>query len=194
MTGTIEDGFQLSDDADPWRSEALPSEEDFREITEAAALLEQAKGVLIFRYSIGACTAFRLMERWATEAGVGIETVAHTLVHEICQGDRTQPSDPRFVRWLEDRLRCEFPGEQYTVPKELPPVRVAVDQNDCSLDGVVEAAREASRRCVPLEITVDPMSLRGVLRPQIVQRLNLAVELARAVAPGIEVRLPEDDR
>lgn len=198
MTGTIEDGFHLSG-ADPWRSdplrpEALPTDDELSAITEAAALLEQAKGVLIFRYSIGACTAFSLIEQWAEQAGVTINRVAHALVYDICQGDRTEPSDPRFVRWLEDQLRCEFPGEPYAVPEELPPVRVAVDQTDSSLDGVVEAAREASRRCVPLEITADAQSLRGILRPQIVQRMNLAVELARAVAPSVEVRLPDDDR
>lgn len=199
MTGTIEDGFQLSG-ADPWRSDplrpdALPTDDDLSAITEAAALLEQAKGVLIFRYSIGACTAFSLIERWAEQAGVSINRVSRALVYDICQGDRTEPSDPRFVRWLEDQLRCEFPGEAYAVPKELPPpVTVAVDQTDSSLDGVVEAAREASRRSAPLEITADPQSLRGILRPQIVQRMNLAVELARAVAPSVEVRLPEDDR
>lgn len=198
MTGTIEDGFHLSG-ADPWRSdplrpEALPTDDELSAITEAAALLEQAKGVLIFRYSIGACTAFSLIEQWAEDAGVTINRVAHALVYDICQGDRTEPSDPRFVRWLEDQLRCEFPGAPYAAPKKLPPVTVAVDQTDSSLDGVVEAAREASRRSAPLEITADPQSLRGILRPQIVQRMNLAVELARAVAPSVEVRLPEDER
>lgn len=202
MTGTIEDGFHLRS-ADPWRSNplragALPTDDDLSAITEAAALLEQAKGVLIFRYSIGACAAFSLIEQWAEQAGVTINRVAHALVYDICQGARAEPSDPRFVRWLEDQLRCQFPGEPYAVPRELPPVpppvTVAVDQTDSSLDGVVEAAREASRRCVPLEITADPQSLRGILRPQIVQRMNLAVELARAVAPSVEVRLPEDDR
>jgi hypothetical protein len=189
MTGTIEDGFHLSEDA-----AALGPDVELREITAVTALVEQAKGVLIFRYSIGARTAFRLIQRWAEEAGVCIETVARSLVHVICQGDHTEASDPRFVRWLEDRLRSGFPGEPRAVPKAQPPVKVAVDQNDCSLDAVVEAAREASRRRVPLEITADPLSLRGIMRPQIVQRMNLAVELARAVAPGLEVRLPEDDR
>jgi len=197
MTGTIEDGYHVSDDADPLRSDPLGSgplgsmrSEELREIDEAAALLEQAKGVLIFRYSIGACTAYRLMERWAADASVDPETVAHALVHEICQGDRSEPSDPKFVRWLEDRLRHEFPGEPYEVPAELPPVTVAVDQSDSSLDAVVEAAREASRRCVPLEVTAAPESLQGVQQDQVQQRVDLAVELARAVAPGLEVRRP----
>ncbi len=106
MTGKIDDAFDLTKSADPSRADQA-----FQEITEAAALLEQAKGVLIFRYSIDAWTAFRLIEGWATEAGVGMETVAHALVHEICQGDQTEPSEPRFVRWLEGRLRHEFPSQ-----------------------------------------------------------------------------------
>jgi ANTAR domain len=194
MTGTIEDGFHLSDDADPLRQyeDLIRQEDDFREITEAAALLEQAKGVLIFRYSIGACTAFRLIERWAGEAGVGIDTVARAMVHDICQGDRSQPSDPRFVRSLEERLRQEFPVEPDGAPRTPPPVTVGVDHSDCSLDAVVEAAREAARRCVHLEVTVAPSSLHGVRREQMMQRIRLAGELARAVAPGVEVRLPEE--
>lgn len=197
MTGTIENGPFLSDDARPLRTARpragdLPDDDDFRRITEAAALLEQAKGVLIFRYSIGACTAFRLVERWAEEAGVAIDTVAHALVHEICQGQHGEGSDPRFVRWLEDRLRREFPGDTYDLPAAVPPVRVAVDQSDCSLDRVVEAAREAARRCVPLEVTVAPESLQGVQRAQMTQRMELAVELARAVSPGLEVRSAEN--
>lgn len=191
MTGTIEDGFHLSDDADPRDGFTLQPDGELRQVTEAAALVEQAKGVLIFRYSIGAGSAFRLIERWAKEATVSVETVARAMVHEICQGDRSRPANPRFVRWLEDRLRQEFPGEPYDIPKVLPPVKVAVDQSDSSLDAVVEAAREASRRCVPLEVTADPASLQGVQRDQILQRVKLAGELARAVAPGLEVVLPE---
>ena len=105
MTGMIDDAFEMTESADP-----SGADQAFQQITETAALLEQAKGVLIFRYSIDACTAFRLIERWADEAGVGLETVAHALVHEICQGDQSEPSEPSFVRWLERRLRHEFPG------------------------------------------------------------------------------------
>lgn len=106
MTGTIDDAMPL-----PEGSPQTGSDQEFDEITEAAALLEQAKGVLIFRYAIDACTAFGLIERWAEESGAGIETVAHALVHDICQGDRSELKDPSIVRWLEERLRHEFPAE-----------------------------------------------------------------------------------
>lgn len=104
MTGIIDDAFAVSD---PANNEA---EQAVTQITESAALLEQAKGVLIFRYGIDACAAFSLIELWSAEAGVGIEAVAHAVVHEICQGDQSEPSDPQLVRWLQERLRQEFPG------------------------------------------------------------------------------------
>jgi len=106
MTGTVDDATPS-----PGGSTRTRSDQELDEITEAAALLEQAKGVLIFRYAIDACTAFGLIERWAVESGTGIETVAHALVHDICQGDRTELRDPSFVRWLEERLRHQFPAE-----------------------------------------------------------------------------------
>ena len=185
MTDMIDDAFDVS--AGP---SAGGTEREFQQIAEVSALVEQAKGALIFRYSIGACAAFDLIERWACEARVGIEKVAHTLVHEICQGDLSSPSDLRLVRWLEERLRRELPDDADDIATDPAPVSVAVDRTDSSLDSVVEAARDASRRGVALEVTVAAGSLEGVQGAQLMQRIDLAVELARAVAPGLEVRLP----
>ena len=78
--------------------------------TPPSALVEQAKGVLIFRYGIGAEAAYSLVELWAAETDVTVEDVAQAVIHEICQGDHSRPSDPALVRWLEERLRHEFPG------------------------------------------------------------------------------------
>lgn len=91
MTGIIED-------------RALPVQR-----SSGAAVVEQAKGVLIFRYSIDGETAYSLLELWAAEYGVTADAVARTVVHEICQGRRSDASDSGLVRWLEDRLRHEFP-------------------------------------------------------------------------------------
>lgn len=105
MTGTIDDAFPVSEGA------GRPGpEQELHQVNQAGALVEQGKGVLIFRYGISADAAFSLMELWAAENNVSIEAIAHAMVHEICQGDRTRPSEPRLVRWLEDRLRHEFPG------------------------------------------------------------------------------------
>lgn len=106
MTGMIDDAFHLSEGADPAAAEDLHAH-----VVAANALLEQAKGVLIFRYSIDAPTALALIQRWSLEAGEDIDTVAHALVHDICQGDLDRPAERSFVRWLEERLRHEFPDD-----------------------------------------------------------------------------------
>jgi hypothetical protein len=165
------------------------------EVSEDAALLEQAKGVLIFRYSIDAEAAHSLLELWAAETGSTARAVAHAVVHEICQGDTTGADDPQLVRWLEDRLRREFPGVECEGGSEPSPVTVAVDSSDSSLETVVDAAREAARRGVPLEVTTERVHRDEPHdeRAHLMQRLDLAVGLARAVAPQIDVRLPRDN-
>lgn len=108
MTGTI-DAHPMTGGAEPQRGAkgltgftptSLPP----------TALVEQAKGVLIFRYSIAADAAYSLLELWAAQMDATVDEVAHAIVHEICQGDRTVPSHPGLVRWLEERLRHELPG------------------------------------------------------------------------------------
>src|SRR3954451_18952106 len=71
------------------------------------AVLEQAKGVLIFRYAVDADAAGRLLCLWSAGAGVPVGEVAHALVHDICHGDQSEAGNPMLVRWLEDRLRHE---------------------------------------------------------------------------------------
>ncbi len=108
MTGTI-DAHPMTEGAEPQRGAkglagftptSLPT----------TAPVEQAKGVLIFRYAIAADAAHSLLELWAAQTDATVDQVAHAVVLEICQGDHTVPSDPGLVRWLEERLRHEFPG------------------------------------------------------------------------------------
>ncbi|HEX6246563.1 MAG TPA: ANTAR domain-containing protein [Nocardioidaceae bacterium] len=194
MTGTMDSAASL-----PGSAGSSEPDHDFEQITAEAALLEQAKGVLIFRYGIDADTAFGLIERWAAESDAGIQHVAHAVVHDICQGDHSEPTDPRLVRFLEEQLRHEFPGVECETLNDAEPVTVAIDQSDSSLDGVADAAREACRRGVPLELTVDlpPHEIvhhdqPDLERAHLMQRVDLALELARAVSPGLEVRLSKD--
>lgn len=102
MTGIIDDTFAVS-------GSAKDRGPDQGRLAASAALLEQAKGVLIFRYAINADTAYSLLELWAAEVGVSVDEVADAVVHQICQGDHAQASNQRTVRWLEERLRHEFP-------------------------------------------------------------------------------------
>lgn len=197
MTRTIDDAFSVSD-----RPERQVPAATVR-FDAATCLLEQAKGVLIFRYSIDAIAAAALIDLWGTESGAGVEAVAHALVRDICQGDCGSEHDAWLVRWLEDRLRHECPPidvvESSTVEQPTA-VAALVDHSDSSLDAVVDAAREAVRRGVPLEIGVDPEAANSgsaMARTHLGQRVELAVELARAVAPELHVSRPaesEDDR
>lgn len=107
MTGII-DAHPTAEGAKPHRgAKGLTG---FTTTAYPTALIEQAKGVLIFRYGIAAEAAYSLLELWAAQTDATVAEVAQAVVHDICQGDRTVPSDPGLVRWLEERLRHEFPG------------------------------------------------------------------------------------
>lgn len=192
MTGTIDAASPL-----PGALGATGPVAGFSPFSTAAAVLEQAKGVLIFRYGIDALTAFSLLELWSAESGHGVDAIAQAMVHDICQGDRGANSDPQLVRWLEDRLRHEFPGAQPRPDVATVPVTVAVDHSSSSLDAVVEAARQAAREGVPLELTMEHLVVgdRAALsRAELMQRIDLAVEVAREVVPGLDVRVPADSQ
>jgi hypothetical protein len=154
----------------------------------AGALVEQAKGVLIFRYSINADTALSILELWADQAGVELPVLALALVHDICQGGDAGHSDPALVRWLEDRLRHDRPHVTLEVVSESIPVVVGVDRSYSALDALVAGTRDAARLGVPLEIHYD-LDQSPLSRAQLMQRVDLAVELARAVEPGVVIRL-----
>jgi hypothetical protein len=189
MTGTIDDAHPIPGGA------GRHGPDELSDAGAHDALLEQAKGVLIFRYSISAAAARDLLELWAAETRTTSSEVAHAVVHEICQGDSTGADDPQLVRWLEDRLRHEFPGAECDGGGEPSPVTVAVDSSDSSLESVVDAAREAARRGVALEVTTERVHHDEPHdeRAHLMQRLDLAVGLARAVAPHVDVRLPRDN-
>ena len=114
MTGTIDDTFPVSDPADDRTGRS------HRPLTPAmtAAVVEQAKGVLIFRYGVDADAAYSLLELWAAEAGFPVEDVACAVVHEICQGRHDAATEARLVRWLEERLRHEPTGASVPVTRQ----------------------------------------------------------------------------
>ncbi|HZJ06188.1 MAG TPA: ANTAR domain-containing protein [Nocardioidaceae bacterium] len=69
------------------------------------SVIEQAKGALMLRYGIGSYHAFASLLRWSRGTNTPMETVAHTLVRDICRGGHREPRDPELVRWLDDRHR-----------------------------------------------------------------------------------------
>jgi hypothetical protein len=105
MNGSIAD-TDISGSTEPPAEELLPESPSVTALT--AALVEQAKGVLVFRYGIDSFRALTQLGRWADEAGTTVEDVAHALVFAICQGVEVGPSDTRLARWIEERLRHEL--------------------------------------------------------------------------------------
>jgi hypothetical protein len=161
---------------------------------EHDAVLEQAKGVLIFRYAVDADAAGRLLCLWSAGAGVPVREVADALVHDICRGDKSQTSNPMLVRWLEERLRHEVTSLDLGGAAAEARVTVAIDHSDASLDAVVEAVRRAARQQVPLVLTVaEHLKRTDPARAHLQERVELAVQLARAVEPQVEVRYPPCD-
>lgn len=75
------------------------------DLDSGSAVVEQAKGAIMLRYGVTSYESLAAMARWAREAHVSIEDVAHAMVKGICQG-RVTPETKGLVRWLEQRLRA----------------------------------------------------------------------------------------
>jgi hypothetical protein len=183
MTDTSERALP---DAPPIPAQTRSIAHDTRPMS-STALLEQAKGALAFRFGIDADTALGVLELWADRREVELTRIAYVLVHDICRG-ADGPSDRELARWLEEQLRKECPEIHLEVAPGEPVVAV-VDHSLSSLDGVLDAARRAARLGVPLELRFAE-EVAGQARAHLYQRLDLAVELARAVEPGVPVQLP----
>ncbi|WP_148574058.1 ANTAR domain-containing protein [Nocardioides caldifontis] len=153
----------------------------------STALVEQAKGALVFRYGTDADTALAVLELWADQRETELTRVAYVLIHDICRGVDA-PTDRELARWLEEQLRKECPEIHLEVTPGAP-VTAFVDHSLSSLDTVLDAARRAARLGVPLELRFAE-EVAGPARAHLYQRLDLAVELARAVEPGVPVQLP----
>lgn len=72
-------------------------------------MVEQAKGVLMFRYGVSSYEALAVLGRWAAESGYALTVVARAITLGVCQGRwGTDRGDAGLVRWLENRLRTEL--------------------------------------------------------------------------------------
>lgn len=100
---------------------------DITGIDSDRVVVEQAKGAIMLRYGVSSYEALAAMARWAREAHVTIEDVAHALIKGICQG-RVTPEIQGMVRWLEQRLRGDIGEAPPTaapapaVPEQATPV------------------------------------------------------------------------
>lgn len=88
-----------------------PSEPRLRVVDAHTAIIEQAKGALMLRYHVDSCEALAVLVRWARVTDTPVRTVAHTLLHGICEGNpQTEVRHRALVRWLEAQLRDSDPG------------------------------------------------------------------------------------
>lgn len=72
-------------------------------------MVEQAKGVLMFRYGVSSYEALAVLGRWAAESGYTLPAIARAITLGVCQGRwGTDRGDAGLVRWLENRLRTEL--------------------------------------------------------------------------------------
>ncbi|HEU4514897.1 MAG TPA: ANTAR domain-containing protein [Nocardioidaceae bacterium] len=84
------------------------------------AVLEQAKGVLMFRYGIGSFEALAVLERWSHETGETLANLSRAITHGICQGHSNPTPDNEFlVRWLEQQFRQPLSTDIAHAPEEV---------------------------------------------------------------------------
>ena len=76
------------------------------EVDANPALLDQAKGALMLHFGVDSHQAFAVLLSWAQISGAPVPTVAHTLMHGICEGNpQTEVRHGPLMRWLEAQLR-----------------------------------------------------------------------------------------
>lgn len=108
-------GDRLLESLRHWRdadaaTAAAPFAWNLRAIDANRAVVERAKGVLVLRYGIDSYQAFAVLVRWSHLSRIPVHTIAHALVHGICQGSpRTGDQQRPLIRWLEDQLRHNDP-------------------------------------------------------------------------------------
>jgi len=121
---------RLVDSLQQWRDadRAAPSETlipGLRSIVAHRAVVEQAKGALMLRYGIDSHQAFAVLVRWSRVSRTPVPTIAHTLIHGICQGNpQTELRQRPLIRWLEIELRRNDPEPEglATAPTGREPV------------------------------------------------------------------------
>lgn len=94
-------------------SRALPGHPH---VDATTASIEQAKGALMLRYGVDSHQALAVLVRWGRLTDTPVRTVAHTLLHGICEGNpRTRARQRSLIRWLTKQLRDGDP-DLPTVP------------------------------------------------------------------------------
>ncbi len=75
-----------------------------REAIGNRAVIEQAKGALMWRFRISDDAAFALLKRWSQSSNVKLHTLADILVNGVCRGGTTCGSTQEIADWLREEL------------------------------------------------------------------------------------------
>ena len=73
--------------------------------------LNQAKGLLMFRYGIGSHEALALLLQWSRRAGSDVGQVVTTLLDEVRRGAPGLSDSSDLAQWLDDTLRQVLSGQ-----------------------------------------------------------------------------------
>jgi hypothetical protein len=89
----------------------MPTAPPIPTLDPALALVERAKGALMYHYGIDSRQALAVLGGWARRSRTSVATVAHALLGGICEGDPlTEVRQRTLVRFLEAQLRCGAPA------------------------------------------------------------------------------------
>ena len=80
-----------------------------REAVANRAVIDQAKGALMWRFRLSEDAAFAVLRRWSQTSNVKLHTVADALVNVVCRGERTRSTE--LADWLREQV-----GEPPPVP------------------------------------------------------------------------------
>lgn len=73
------------------------------------ALVERAKGVLMYLLRLDAEAAGAVLHRWSLEAAVELDALADSLVNVVCLPDHPRAQELRLLRQLHENLIRERP-------------------------------------------------------------------------------------
>lgn len=83
----------------------LQQENDqLREAIDSRAVIEQAKGALMWRFGLDPEAAFAVLRRWSQDSNAKLRLVADTLVNTVCRDDPRPPADPALADWLRQQV------------------------------------------------------------------------------------------